>query len=340
MFISFEDFTKIWSEKFYNDQTPQEHFLTLPQISDIFALAILSHIKSLGINDKITLIELGAGDGDLAEKIIDYSHHFQLNFDKLILIEKIQKRIENILKKLERYKGIVSVSKEIDNIDLHGSKKNFTVVIANEFFDSLPFSVVKIQQQRIYELFVSLNNNDIVKLCFKEPREKVLNFILRYIGDEISSTADEFFFEVSPSFDAIKNFRWADYLIISDYGYRYFSERSPFGSVSIHWRFWVEKLDFSDITSAEAKISKFFGKGDISFFVDFEILEKILKEESFHTEIKRLSSFTLLNLQNFKEISENFLKSRKENILSFSDIMSGWGNFFVLTASRDCRPGY
>jgi hypothetical protein len=73
--ISFRDFVKLWIEEFYRNQNPDEHFLTLPKISDVMAVSILAFIRSKNFST-FRFVELGAGDGELAEDIIKYSHKF------------------------------------------------------------------------------------------------------------------------------------------------------------------------------------------------------------------------------------------------------------------------
>ena len=111
-------------------------FITAPNISRLFsemiAIWVISFWQSLGSPKKFNLIELGAGNGEMMKVLIESFKNFPIFFNScnFFIHEK-----SPILKKIQRKKliknKIIWISK-IDNI-----KKNPSVFIANEFFDSL-----------------------------------------------------------------------------------------------------------------------------------------------------------------------------------------------------------
>ncbi len=344
--IAFRDFLVSWINEFYNKQNPDEHFLTLPKISDIMAVSILAFIKSRNFAD-FKFIELGAGDGELSEALIKYSQKFGMKISEVYLVEASSSRIDRLKRRFNSSEVKVSVSDEIPFL-----KEDLpTIVIANEFFDSLPFSVVLYSKKEriLKELFILRSSDNKLFPLFDQPLPETKNFLEKYYNEEIKLietnvyfSDDFFFFEVSPAFEYVMNkVKNSSILILCDYGYRFFEERRPQGSVNLHWKFSAEKIDFFDLRKLAEIINSSFGKKDISFFVDFFVLEKIAQTLGFETNIFHLSSFIFSNLYESKEYVEEILFSDKlpenerlKNILSFSDIMKGWGNFFVLIAEK------
>jgi SAM-dependent MidA family methyltransferase len=344
--ISFRDFVKLWIEEFYRNQNPDEHFLTLPKISDVVAVSILAFIRSKNFST-FKFVELGAGDGELAEDIIKYSHKFDIKILEVNLVEASSSRVSKLKEKFQSYDLKINIFAEIPLL----SRDSPIVVIANEFFDSLPFSVVLYSgREKVFkELFISCNSDGEFFLSFDNLLPETKNFVEKYYREEmklIENTVyysdDFFFFEVSPDFEYVmNNVKDSDLIIICDYGYRFFEERTPQGSTNLHWKFSVEKLDFFDLKKLAEIIKSSFGKKDISFFVDFFVLERIAQKLGFETHILPLSSFIFSSLYESKDKVENLLFSDKlpenerlKNILSFSDIMKGWGNFFVLVMEK------
>jgi SAM-dependent MidA family methyltransferase len=343
--ITFRDFVASWIGEFYRQQNPDDHFLTLPKISDIMAVSILAFIKSRDFSD-FKFVELGAGDGELSEALIKYSQKFGMNISEAYLVEASSSRINSLKRRFQSCSVKVYISDEIPFL-----KEDLpTIVIANEFFDSLPFSVVlySTKERALKELFVLRSSDGELFLLFDQPSPETKNFVEKYYKREIklietNYSDDFFFFEVSPAFEKVLNsVESSSILILCDYGYRFFGERRPQGSVNIHWKLSVEKIDFFDLRKLAEIVRSYFGKKDISFFVDFFVLEKIAQNFGFETNVLHLSSFIFSNLYESREYVEEILFSDKlpenerlKNILSFSDIMKGWGNFFVLIAEKN-----
>lgn len=318
----FQDFVSKWIHKFYSESNASENFFTLPQISDILAIAIISKIRKELPNAK-SLLDLGAGDGDLSYSIMKHSEKLGLHIEKIFLVEFSEIRKKKIKDKFKLE------SKKIEIIDtISDFKGKVDVVIANEFFDSLPFSVI-MYDGSIKELFLENTN-----FFFSQITQASTEYIRKYIDLEkllINPTENPIIFEIYPMIIEYVNIisQISDMAIISDYGYRYFYHRNPYGSVIIHKKYKTEKMNFLNLEKLKHQVSDNFGKSDISFFVDFDILEKIFEEKGFLTDTKRLSSFLLENLE-----GNEIVFSSKENLLGTIDALCNWGNFFTLTALK------
>ncbi len=342
---NFREITKLWIKKFYENEDAKKHFITLPQISDVLSLAIALHLKKEFGNSQLIIIELGAGGGELTKSIVKFADEISLNIKKVILVEQSKRRRKDIKEKLRTMnKPYVEVKKDINQALETIEETSITtkkVIISNEFFDSLPFSVVKYDGSRLTELFIIGNFPYDFSLEFLPPEEKTFLFFKEYMKDEIEKCVSKFetsfIFEICRDFEMFTLMKSFDSIIISDYGYPCICNRLPSGSVIMHSNFKAEKLDFSSLERAKELISKGFGKKDISFFIDFEVIEKIAYKMNFSFSIKPLSRFVFQSLDEFRDYTEKILftgESKVNNIISFSDIMSGWGNFFIAELSR------
>ena len=152
-------------------------FITSPGISKLFsemiAIWIVSFWESLNRPDKINLVELGAGNGELLEVLIKTLNKLEAVKDKFkfCIFEKSES-----LKKLQKKKFFKNV-KWINNLS---ELKNFpTIFVANEFFDALPIKqFIKINNEW-YENFVLLNKSGKFflkkKKVTKKKKEKIFN---------------------------------------------------------------------------------------------------------------------------------------------------------------------
>jgi len=154
-------------------------FITAPNISRLFsemlAIWIITFWQSLGSPKKFNLIELGSGNGEMMNVLIDSFKNFPMFFDacNFIIFEKSPRLMEIQKKKLFNNK-IIWVPK------LNNVKKNPSIFIANEFFDAVPIKQFRKKKNLWFEKFINLNSQE--KHFFFERKtntkkiEKKINF--------------------------------------------------------------------------------------------------------------------------------------------------------------------
>ena len=154
-------------------------FITAPNISRLFpemlAIWIITFWQSLGSPKKFNLIELGSGNGEMMNVIIESCKNFPTFFNacNFIIFEKSPRLIKVQKKKLSNNK-IIWVPK-LDKI-----KKNPSIFIANEFFDAIPIKQFRKKGNLWFEKFINLSRQE--KPFFFEKKtniqkiEKKINF--------------------------------------------------------------------------------------------------------------------------------------------------------------------
>jgi SAM-dependent MidA family methyltransferase len=122
----------------------RKDYCTSPEIHPVFGKSIATCIENIRVScgrDKVTVIELGGGSGVLADQIVSGSvHRDTLDY---FIVERGRKKEAN---------HIAWVS---DLSDLPPAE-GLTVVLANEFFDALPFHRVVRTEDGLEEVYVDV----------------------------------------------------------------------------------------------------------------------------------------------------------------------------------------
>jgi cyclopropane-fatty-acyl-phospholipid synthase len=276
-------------------------YITAPNISILFsemiAIWIISFWENLKCPKKLNIIELGAGNGEMMDRIIKTFDRFQVfkNCYKINILEKsiYLKKIQKQKLKNKNIKWLKSL-KEITNVP--------NIFIANEFFDALPIKQF-IKKKNWYERnvkFTKLNKSSFVDILTDIKKiEKKIGFKISY---------KQKFIEYSPlSIKYLKiisekiNTNNGGILII-DYGYLDSSMKNTLKSISKH--------KFNDVLSK-------FGASDITHNINFKLLEKIIKK--FNLKMSGITNqknfLTNLGiLQRAEIISKNLPFSKKADI--------------------------
>tara|TARA_B100000575_G_C23133452_1_gene657900 strand:- start:694 stop:1737 length:1044 start_codon:yes stop_codon:yes gene_type:complete len=141
-------------------------FITSPGISKLFsemiAIWIISFWENLKKPKKINLVELGPGNGELLEVLINTFNKLEIvrNKFRIYIFEK-----SDSLKKLQKRK----FPKNIEWLDDFNKLANApTIFLANEFFDALPIKQFIKINDGWYENFVFFNKNG--KFSFKKKK--------------------------------------------------------------------------------------------------------------------------------------------------------------------------
>ena len=156
---------------------PKGDFVTSPSMSDDFAFLLskqiyewLIQLKSQSIfDDKLSVIEFGAGDGSLMSGLLEY---FSINDKKIlknvcfIIIEPNKGMIKKQQKKLKKYLklGFDILWRSLEDFEdrsLNG------VVLANEVLDALPVERIINSKGKIHRQGVSIDKTS-GRLFFEE----------------------------------------------------------------------------------------------------------------------------------------------------------------------------
>jgi SAM-dependent MidA family methyltransferase len=152
-------------------------FVTSPSMSEDFALLLskqiyewLIQVKSKSIcDDKLSVIEFGAGDGSLMSGLLEYFFIIDKEILKnvcFIIIEPNKGMIKKQQKKLEKYfkLGFDILWKSLEDLD---DRSLDGVVLANEVLDALPVERIINLKGKMHRQGVSIDNKS-GRLFFEE----------------------------------------------------------------------------------------------------------------------------------------------------------------------------
>ena len=174
-------------------------FVTSPSLSDDFASLLGKQIEDWLIqiqgkfifNEKLSVIEFGAGDGNLIKGIIQYflkNESVTLNSLSFVIIEPNKGMIKKQKKNLNQFlnSGIEIFWKCLDELEENSINGIF---IANEVLDALPVERLTFLKGKLYRQLISLNM-DSGSLCFDiasitKELEKSIYLAKKELGIEI-----------------------------------------------------------------------------------------------------------------------------------------------------------
>ena len=277
-------------------------YITSPNISIFFsemiAIWIISFWQNLKCPKKFNLIELGAGNGEMMKQILNTFDKFP-SFKTSCKVHILEKNgyLKNIQKQNLKKKNI----KWLKNLNKLSNKPN--IFVANEFFDALPIKQFIKKNKNWYERnvkFSKINEPEFIDILTNIKK------LEKKIGFKISHKQK--FIEFSPL--TIKYLKLISKkikfneggLLIIDYGYLDKNMKNTLQSISNH--------KYNNVLNN-------FGKADITYGINFKLIEKIVKK--FDLKVIGVTSqkkfLTNLGILNRAEIvSKNLPFSKKADI--------------------------
>ena len=266
-------------------------FTTAPEISKLFGMALANQITPiLDHYQSPSIIEIGAGTGKLAFDIMTQLNDYQVNFDRYYILElsaDLKQRQQSMLshlptKTLNKIVWLDSIP--MDSID--------GVIIANEVIDALPFTRFKSQNGQVYELGISVEDNQLIE----QPRlaDEILSNTVDSIAKEIGMTfQDGYTSEIRINFGSwfrtIESMLSSGSIFFVDYGYarqEYYDEERTNGSMNCHYRNVAHEDPLSNL-----------GIQDISASVDFSQLADVALQRNIEVGFFTSQSDFLINAE-------------------------------------------
>tara|TARA_B100000029_G_C17456237_1_gene916815 strand:+ start:169 stop:1230 length:1062 start_codon:yes stop_codon:yes gene_type:complete len=248
-------------------------YITSPLVSNLFgemiAIWCVAFWEHLGKPKKISIVELGPGDGSLCVDLLSAFKNFK-EFYNCLNIKLLEK--SNILQKIQKKKiknKKVKWLKKINDIN-HGP----IIFLGNEFFDSLPIKQIYKKNNIFFEKHVKLSKNEKINFCLKKAKKNLikeidkLNLIYKGTIIEYPAEAIKYLKIISKK---IKKFNGG--LLCFDYGYTKNKNHDTLQAVKKH--------KYTDILSDP-------GNSDITSHVNYELFSQILKKNSL--EVKKIVS--------------------------------------------------
>ena len=297
----------LYDKKFgyYTSQMPfgkGGDFITAPKISSIFsemiAIWIVSSWMTFGKPKNFNIVELGPGDGSLANILLKTFKKFP-EFNSIKNMFLLEKSI--FLRKVQKKKILNKDVKWIDN--LNEIKKGPVVFFGNEFFDAIPIKQFKKIKNDIFEKNYSLKKNK--------------NII------EIFTKASPASIKIIKSYKSLKNLKFIEFpqfglkelekinkkisklngcILMIDYGYLKPNNQNTLQSVMKH---------------KKNRLLSNLGKADITAHVNFALLSEFFKKDGLKVKnvITQKQFLKRMGILERAQIISNKMKFREQSSL-------------------------
>ena len=202
------------------------------------------------------IVEIGAGKGYLAHDILKYlkeNHPEVYKNSEYILIEKSPYHIQiqkEVLKDFEIVKWVQDVI-DFEDESITG------IIFSNELFDSFPVHLIRKIGGKIYEVYITVDENNEVKEILKEPDEEILKYLKELKIEIPEGMQTEINLDAKDYIQKIGKKLKKGYVITIDYGfpsaelYKYYRMR---GTLLCYYKHqysehFYENVGLQDITS-------------------------------------------------------------------------------------------
>ena len=153
---------------YYNRRAPQRgasgDYFTSLQVSSLFPAVfarLFSSMKETLGSDQFSLIEVGCGDGEFLEGVLN-----ELNAQKLSrgfrvwAVERSRPARDRLVKRLSRFDRC-EVVESLGHVEWMGTLEG--CIFSNEFFDATPFDRYTVQDGQWVETVVEIKNQQLVE---------------------------------------------------------------------------------------------------------------------------------------------------------------------------------
>lgn len=216
-------------------------------------------------NEDFFIIEIGAGKGLMALDIIEYINKNFPNIYKCLtyfIIEKsksLKVKQKNLL-----YKYIEKIE-WLDSIFYFKNHKDFTgYVLSNELIDALPFHRVQQCKNKLKEIFISLNRDQLVDEIDELSTDRLLDYFKRINITLAEGMKTEVNLEAMNWINNIASIMDKGFVITIDYGFPahlYYSSSKYNGTFLCYYNHSINENPYEKI-----------GRQDITAHVDFTSL--------------------------------------------------------------------
>ena len=314
-FISLEEFMDISLHDkefgYYKNSKPlgtSGDFITSPEISQLYGEMIGLWMSQLIITNDIknfNLVELGPGNGTLIADVLRVlkSTLKDISFIKIHFIEN------NIhfIKKLN-----IDFPNATIHSDIKTTPDDFSIFIANEFFDALPVIQIKKDEEKFKKLVIKKDVNGELKQEFKliknDKEFEYLESLKLKNGDiyEISNKTNDIIKIIAKKIKVFGGF-----ILFSDYGYSELKLKSTLSS-----------MKNNKTTSFLSNL----GEQDLTAHVNFKRINEIFKNHNIEN-LRTVKQFEFLKQMGIELRASKLIKS---NPIKEKEILSGMNRLIDL----------
>jgi SAM-dependent MidA family methyltransferase len=253
-------------------------FTTAPEISNVFGRCLANCvIKILQDSPKQMILEIGGGSGQLAFDILTQLDNLGFIPDQYYILEisaDLKDRQQRLLAKLPN-----NLLEKVIWLDSLPENLITGVILGNEVLDAMPCRRFRIQDEDVYEIGISFNNQRLIEQD-KLADEVIKNSVHKIEKELNRKFANGFISEIRPDyrhwFSTISSSLVSGAIVFIDYGYsrgEYYSADRSTGTLVCHYQ-----------NTAHYDPLFLPGVQDLSAWVDFSLVANVGLENGFKVD--------------------------------------------------------
>ena len=212
-------------------------YITSPCIHKIFgatlACQIIEIYELLKKPEDFLIVEVGAGQGFLANDILEYSEKKGYTFNYLI-IEPFSIIRETQEKTLLKFKSRMKWVKSLEEVP-----KFKGVFLSNELFDSFPVRLIQKNGRKINEVWIEIKNGNIKEVLEEIENDRILEIIEPYYSFWKENYRTEICLRIEDFYKVLSEKLEEGFVITIDYGYLrqdYYSPERDKGTLLCYYK--------------------------------------------------------------------------------------------------------
>ncbi|AKG24703.1 hypothetical protein IJ00_17390 [Calothrix sp. 336/3] len=291
----------------------------------------------LGKPQEFQLVEMGAGQGILAQDILKYLQKIYPDFFAALKYSIVEK--SPTLRSIQQQR-LQEFAVNWYNLEEISPNSVTGCFFSNELVDAFPVHQFTVVNGELQEIYVTVSSDSLQEITDKPSTPKLLEY-LQMLGIEINSYADGYRSEINLSaldwLGIVANRLHRGYVLTIDYGYsasRYYNPRRNQGTLQCYWQHQRHNNPYIHI-----------GHQDITTHVDFTALERwgeqcgldkvgFVPQEIFLMALGLGERIASLSQQKLPIVE---LLQRRDCLHQLIDPM-GVGGFGVLAQSKGLNP--
>lgn len=259
-------------------------FITTSNMADIFGGALARWFSNLVRNEWIApqICEIGAGNGRFAKAFLQEwyaSENPELTY-YIVESSPYHLKVQN-----EKFDENWQV-KQVENLaGISGFKG---LIFSNELFDALPVHVIKKQNGQLFEIMITLKEDELIEIAVPLTNERIIRFLKEYQIHIVEGYRMEISLQMEKLFSRIEQVLSEGMIISIDYGYSNEEWQEPLRKEGSLRGYYNHKL-MNDVLIHP-------GKMDITSHIHWDVLKKLGEKRGLHTIEKMRQAEFLLSI--------------------------------------------
>ena len=246
-------------------------FITTSNMADIFGGALARWFSNLVRKQSIAprICEIGAGNGRFAKAFLQEWYASENPELTYFIVESSPYHLKVQNEKFDKNWQV----KQVENFDELKSFKG--LIFSNELFDALPVHVIKRQQGQLFEMMITMEEDELIEKAVPLANDQIIRFLEEYRIHIVEGYRLEIPLQMLEMISSIEKVLAEGMIISVDYGYTNEEWQEPIRRDGSLRGYYQHKLVSNVLVHP--------GEMDITSHIHWDVLQKIGEKYGLHT---------------------------------------------------------